>query len=237
VEGVIIVIPALNPLQSFISFVEQLKKIDIENIIIVNDGSEEKYTPIFNELREQQQCIVIDHKQNKGKGRALKTGFDYILKHEKEIEGVLTVGAHGQHTIADIELLCESSKVFADGIVLGVRRFRSRELPMLSFLGNRAASILFELLFHRRLLDIQTGLRYMPKSELVWLRKVPGEHFDFDTNMLVEALRRDVPIYEIPIGYAKLRKNSIMNYDEIISAKKMLQQIWTTFLKSKSHSK
>ena len=116
-EGVIIVIPALNPLQSFISFVEQLKKIDIEKIIIVNDGSEEKYASIFNELREQQ-CIVIDHKQNKGKGRALKTGFDYILKHEKEIEGVLTVGAHGQHTIADIELMRESSKVFADGIVL-----------------------------------------------------------------------------------------------------------------------
>ena len=77
----------------------------------------------------------------------------------------------------------------------------------------------------------------MPKSELVWLRKVSGEHFDFDTNMLVEALHREVPIYEIPIGYAKLKKNSIMNYDEIISAKKMLQQIWTTFLKSKSHSK
>ena len=236
VEGVIIVIPALNPLQSFISFVEQLKKIDIEKIIIVNDGSEEKYESIFNELREQQQCIVINHKQNKGKGRALKTGFDYILKHEKNIEGVLTVGAHGQHKIADIELMLESSKVFADGIVLGVRRFRSRELPMLSFLGNRAASILFEILFHRRLLDIQTGLRYIPKRELVWLRKLPGEHFDYDTNMLVAALKRNVPIYEIQIGYAKLRKNSIMNYDEIIDAKKMLQQIWTTFLKSKSNS-
>ena len=71
----------------------------------------------------------------------------------------------------------------------------------------------------------------------MWLRKVSGEHFDFDTNMLVEALRRDVPIYEIPIGYAKLRKNSMMNYDEVIGAKKMLQQIWTTFLKSKSDSK
>ena len=52
-EGVIIVIPALNPLQSFISLLEQLKKIDIEKIIIVNDGSEEKYAPIFNELRKQ----------------------------------------------------------------------------------------------------------------------------------------------------------------------------------------
>ena len=236
-EGVIVVIPALNPLQSFVSFVEQLKKIDIKKIIIVNDGSEEKYTPIFSQLKEQPKCIVIDHKQSKGKGRALKSGVDYILKHEKQLEGVLTVGAHGQHKIADIELMCACAKVFADGIMLGVRRFRSRELPIMSFLGNRAASILFELLFHRRLLDIQTGLRYIPKSELVWLRKVSGEHFDFDTIMLVEAIQRNVPIYEIPIGYAKLRKNSMMNYDEIIDAKKMLQQIWKTFLKSKSELK
>ena len=233
-EGIVIVIPALNPLQSFTSFVEQLKKIDIKKIVIVNDGSEEKYAPIFNELREQQQCIVLDHKQNKGKGRALKTGFDYILKHQKDVDGVLTVGAHGQHTIEDITLMSETVKVFSDGIVLGIRRFRSKEVSMLSFLGNRATTLLFGLLFRRRLLDIQTGLRYMPRSELVWLRKVSGEQFDFDTNMLVEAIQRDVPIYEIPVGYAKLSKSSMMNYDEIMSTKKMLQQIWNTFLKSKS---
>ncbi|MFF5995726.1 glycosyltransferase family 2 protein [Lysinibacillus sp. KU-BSD001] len=229
-EDVIVVIPALNPLQSFISFVEQLKKTAVTKIVIVNDGSEEKYAPIFNEFRQDLQCIVIDHLQNKGKGSALKSGFHYILQHEKDIAGVLTVGAHGQHTLSDIQLMLESAKLFSDGIVLGVRHFGSREMPMFSFLGNRAASMLFELLFRRRLLDIQTGLRYIPRSELSWLQKVPGEHFNFDTNMLVEALRRDVPIYEIPIGHAKVRKNSIMNYDEIIDPKKMLQQIWTTFL-------
>ena len=231
---IIVVIPALNPLQSLLSFVEQLKAKEIEKVLIINDGSEEKYMPIFEELKNQSHCIVLEHNRNVGKGRALKTGFDYILKNEKKVEGLLTVGAHGQHTATDVELMLESAQLFSDGIVLGVRHFRSREMPIISFLGNQAASILFELLFHHRLLDIQTGLRYIPKRELYWLRKVEGEQADYDTNMLVEAIRRELPIYEIPISAARVRKNSIMHYDEIIGARKMLQQVWKTFLSSKS---
>lgn len=232
--NIIVVIPALNPLPSLLAFVEQLKTADIKKVLIINDGSGERYAPIFQELCNQPHCIVLEHERNAGKGRALKTGFDYIMEHEKDVGGLLTVGAHGQHTIEDVELMLESAKLFADGVVLGVRQFRSREMPVSSFLGNQAASILFELLFHHRLLDIQTGLRYIPKRELYWLRKVEGEQADYDTNMLVAAIRRKVPIYEIPIGEAKVRKNSIMHYDELIGAKKMLQQVWKTFLASKS---
>lgn len=231
----IVVIPAFNPLRSLIPFVEQLKRIEVSKIIIVNDGSAEKYKPIFDELREVERCIVLEHEKNKGKGRALKTGFEYILKNDRHANGVLTVGAHGQHSIVDIELIIETVKIFSDGIILGIREFRSKNMPKRSFIGNRAASVLFELLFHRRLLDIQTGLRYIPRQELGWLRKVHGEQFNFDTNMLVEALRRDITIYEVPIGYAKLKKNSIISYDEITNPATVLHQIWNSFKEKRSH--
>lgn len=231
---IIVVIPALNPLQSLLLLIERLRSAEIKKVLIINDGSDEKYKAIFEELKNQPHCMVLEHKQNAGKGRALKTGFEYIVKHEKEVEGLLTVGAHGQHTFEDVERMLESAKLFSDGIVLGVRQFMSREMPLLSFIGNRAASILFELLFHHRLLDIQTGLRYIPRRELLWLRNVDGEQADFDTNMLVQAVQREIPIYEIPIGEARVRKNSIIHYDEAIGTREMLQQIWKTFLKSKS---
>lgn len=233
IEQVMIIIPALNPLPSIITFVEKLRLTSISKIVIINDGSAMKYQPIFEELRTVTDCTVLQHGENKGKGRALKTGFAHILKHEKKIHTILTVGAHGQHTLEDIEQMLESAKVFSDGIVLGVRRFRSNEMPTFSFIGNRAATILFELLFRKRLLDIQSGLRLIPKQELLWLIKVPGEKFDYDLNMLIEAIRRDVPIYEIPIGYARMRKNSLMHYDEIVNMSKNLQSIWKSFLKNK----
>ncbi|PKC51098.1 hypothetical protein RhiirA1_484557, partial [Rhizophagus irregularis] len=38
--------------------------------------------------------------------------------------------------------------------------------------------------------------------------------------MLVEAIKRKVPIYEIPIGHLQYKKNSIIQYDEITNMNK-----------------
>lgn len=231
-KRIAIVIPALNPLPSLLLFLDKLAKVS-SKIIVVNDGSDEKYRPIFDEIKAQEHCLVIEHEENRGKGAALKTGFLHVMHFEKNIELVMTVGAHGQHAMEDIEHVLQSVEIFSDGILIGVRRFRSKDMPAFSFLGNQAASILFELLFHKKLHDLQSGLRVIPKQELFWLAKVPREKFNYDVNMLIEAIHRRVPIYEFPIGYARLRKNSLMHYDEVVGVKGNLQQIWSSFIKDK----
>ncbi|RUL47804.1 glycosyltransferase family 2 protein [Lysinibacillus antri] len=234
-EKIAIVMPTLNPLPSLIDYVDNLTNLGIERIIIINDGSDEKYKPIFDKLRNNNQCVIIDHPKNKGKGSALKTGFLYTLKNLSNVRFVLTVGAHGQHKISDVAQIVNHAKLFSDGIILGVRNFNSEEVPFTSSIGNRAASILFNLLFHKRLLDTQTGLRCIPRKDLAWLLKVPGESFSYDTNMLVEAIKRKVPIYEIPIGHMKIKKNTIMFYDEVLNTHKLFKQMITTYTKSKKH--
>lgn len=84
----------------------------------------------------------------------------------------LTVGAHGQHTLQDVKLVLTMTKVFSEGIVLGVRNFHSADSTFLSYWGNRATSLFFELLYHKKLMDTQTGLRYISINELPWLIKV-----------------------------------------------------------------
>lgn len=232
-ENIIIIIPAFNPLQSLIHFIDKLLNVKVKKVIVVNDGSYGKYEPIFHEISLKANCIILKHNENIGKGQALKTAINYVLKNDRNIDGVLTAGAHDQHKIADIQLLIETKDLFSDGIIIGTRQFLSKDLPPGSFIGNRATSILFEILFHRRLLDIQSGLRYIPKKELFWLRHVHGKKFSYDTNMLVEAIKRKVPIYEVPIGYARLKKNSIIQYDEIMNTKIILSQIWQSFKKNK----
>lgn len=231
----VVIIPALNPLNSLIDYVKNIQKFDIEGVIIINDGSDEKYQVVFDELRKLDDCIVLDHEQNKGKGRALKTGFQYVIKNLTHVKSVLTVGAHGQHKLDDVQQILHNATIFSDGIILGVRNFHSKDVPLSSSIGNRAASMLFSLLFHKRLLDTQTGLRYITKQQLYWLVKVPGESFSYDTNMLVEAIKRNIPIYEIPIGHIKLKKNSIMFYDEIANTHKLLQQMLITYSKNRKH--
>ncbi|MEK4423615.1 glycosyltransferase family 2 protein [Solibacillus sp. FSL K6-1523] len=227
-EPVIVLIPALNPLPTIIEFVEKLEKLAIEKIIIINDGSDEKYKKTFETLHNKGH-VVLTHEQNFGKGRAIKTGLHYLLNSSFHSKGIVTVGAHGQHSVLDVEQIIMSTKIFSDGIILGVREFKNSDYSVLHQLQNRANSMLFELFFHKRLLDIQTGLRYIPRQHLAWLYQVKGETFNFDTNMLVEAIQRNAQLYEVPIGHAKLRKNSVIYYDEVIHPAKILQQLCASF--------
>lgn len=228
-EPVIVIIPALNPLPTLVEFVQKLKTLPIAQVLIINDGSDEKYKKIFDTLK-QIDCIILTHEKNFGKGRALKTGMEYIMRSSLRAKGIITIGAHGQHSILDVEQILTSTKIFSDGIILGVRDFKKSDYPFVSQLQNRANSMLFELFFHKRLLDTQTGLRYIPKQHLSWLSRVKGESFRYDTNMLVEAIKRKVPLYEVPIGHAKLRKNSIIYYDEVLHPSKIMHQIWVNFM-------
>lgn len=233
---VIVMIPALNPLPALLHFVRKLQALPIAHIIVINDGSDEKYKGLFEQL-QQEGCEVLTHDGNLGKGRALKTGMEYILKSRLQSKGVITVGAHGQHSVLDVEQVLSSTKIFSDGIILGIRDFKDSDYPFISKLQNRAYSMMFELLIRKRLLDIQTGLRYIPREHLSWLCKVKGESYHYDTNMLIEAIRRKVPLYEVPIGHAKLRKNSIIYYDEVLDPTEIFQQLWINFLHKRQNTK
>lgn len=48
----LIVIPALNPPEELIDYVERLRVSGLEDILIVDDGSSKKFKHIFIELKE-----------------------------------------------------------------------------------------------------------------------------------------------------------------------------------------
>ncbi|KOY83845.1 glycosyltransferase family 2 protein [Lysinibacillus macroides] len=230
-KNIAAIIPAYNPQQSLITFVHQLLTTAITQIIVVNDGSDAKYKDIFENLKQIDGCQVLQHDSNIGKGGALKTAFTYIQEHRRMFRGVLTVGAHNQHTLQDIKLILTMTKVFSEGIVLGVRNFHSTDSTFFSYWGNRATTLLFELLYHRKLMDTQTGLRYISINELPWLIKVKGERYDYDTNMLITALKRKCPIFEVEIGQLRVKKNTIIQYDEIANAGTIITKMLMNYLK------
>lgn len=220
------VIPALNPQEQLLEYVQQLYTQGIESIVVVNDGSDEKYDWIFKKLDEKSFCQVLTNEKNEGKGYSLKKGFQYVYSNYKTTcKGILTVGAHGQHRLKDVGLILRMTKVFSNSIVLGVRNLRSSDVKVSQYIGNRVISSLFKILFNRRLLDTQSGLRFIPLVELPWLLEVKGNDFDYDTNMLVEAIERRCPIYEVEIGSLRVKKNTILRYDEVMSIKEVIKQM------------
>ena len=75
---IIALIPAYNPDKGMIDLIEDLA-VHFSHIVIVDDGCDEGYKQIFEKAEVYPQVKILRHEENKGKGRAIKTGFDYIL--------------------------------------------------------------------------------------------------------------------------------------------------------------
>lgn len=225
------IIPALNPQKQLLHFVHQLYGLGFQSIVIINDGSDEKYNAIFEGLARNDYCHVLKNTDNQGKGYSLKCGVQYVLENLPACEGVMTIGAHGQHRLQDVHLLMKMTKVFANSLVIGVRNMKSPDVTFSQYLENRATSVLFKILYRKHIIDAQSGLRYIPKDKLSWLTHVPGCGFDFDINMLIQAIQRGYPIYEIEIGNARVKKNALLHYDEVMSMKEIMVQMLTQYFK------
>ena len=75
----IAIIPSLEPDHHLIDIAKELKENDYE-VIIVNDGSSNKYDKYFKTAKDY--ATVLTHEINQGKGVALKTAFKYIKEYD-----------------------------------------------------------------------------------------------------------------------------------------------------------
>lgn len=196
-EKVIILIPSLEPDKKLLSYVNELKKHGLTDIIIVDDGSSEDYQSIFCKLAAKG-CIVLHHSENRGKGCALKTGFNYILKNYYQFACVVTVDSDGQHAVEDVIQISKLSKKNLNALTLGVRDFTKPGIPVKSLLGNRFASFVFSALYGKRLTDTQTGLRAFGMPLLVFMLAIKGNRFEYEIQMLITCVQAGIPMQMLP---------------------------------------
>lgn len=203
---VVPVIPSLNPDEKLISVVDGLFTCGFDDVIVVDDGSRQDCQPIFDQLQTRPGCIVLHHGENKGKGRALKTAFSYYLENYdlQQYVGVVTADADGQHLPEDIKSTAE--RIIPDGkeqntniLALGTRNFNEPQVPFKSRNGNHITTVVFQLLYGRRINDTQTGLRALPNHFVKTCLDIPGERFEYEIPMLIQAVLRKMDIVEVPI--------------------------------------
>ena len=180
-----VLIPAYEPDERLIYLIKELKDKCDYNIVIVDDGSGDKFQGIF-EIATNYGCTVLTHETNRGKGRALKTGFDYILDNTDKKSDVVTADADGQHLVDDIIRVANTICLSQEKIVLGVRKFVGK-VPFKSIIGNAFTRAIFTLVSGEKITDTQTGLRGFPFVLLPWLIKLEGERFEYEMNMLLKA--------------------------------------------------
>lgn len=197
----VIVIPAYQPTAKLSELIEALSFDWIAGIVCVNDGSDAACDEIFGRMEKADKVCVLKHAVNMGKGRALKTAFNYILNTLPDKEMVITVDADGQHTTAAVERVYHA---YEEGcLILGKREFTNiqnkREIPFRSRFGNMVTKMVFHFLCNINISDTQTGLRAVPMKLLPYLINVSGEKYEYETNCLLWCKDYGVGIKETEI--------------------------------------
>ena len=198
-----VIIPAYEPDDRLLHLIKKMVKNDMY-VVIVDDGSGKEYQDIFSSVLEilAEKGTVLHHETNKGKGRALKTAFSFILEHIPEAIGVITADSDGQHTIESIQKVKDVFMNNPKSLILGVRHFNKHEIPWKSYLGNILTINIFSYVAGVKISDTQTGLRGIPIRFVEELITVQGERFEFETEMLIEASQKyDIVETEIETVY------------------------------------
>lgn len=210
----IIVIPAYKPSKEILIFVDELKEI-FETIVIVDDGGKEAYEHIFEQLRLKG-CTVLTHYVNMGKGRALKTAFNYCMSLGEVVNnGVITVDADGQHKTSDIIKIAEAMEKNKMAVVLGCRDFGKGNVPFRSYWGNNISKVVYRWLCGIAVSDTQTGLRGIPACFLPTCCVGNGEKYEYETNMLIDMNEGMYPVIEIPIETVYENNNESSHFNPI----------------------
>ena len=186
-----------------------------QHIVIVDDGSKDDRQRFFEKAAALPGCVVLHHEGNKGKGRALKTAFRYVLDELPEAEGVITIDGDGQHLVGDI-IACGDVMLQNPGkVVLGCRNFDLPGIPPRSVAGNKTTARMFRLCYGIKLSDTQTGLRAIPRSCLERFCAIEGERFEYETNMLLHMKRMGIGFIEQPIETVYEDENVRSHYDPV----------------------
>ena len=163
----------------------------------MNDGSTASYDRYFDEVKNAG-YKVLSHEVNKGKGAALKTAFNHCLKNYPSFIGCVTADSDGQHSVKDILRCIEELRTHRDELILGCRDFHRDDVPFNSRFGNNITKWVFKAFCGLKISDTQTGLRGIPSSFMEELLNLPGNRFEFETQMLIVSKNR-IPIREITI--------------------------------------
>jgi glycosyltransferase involved in cell wall biosynthesis len=209
-----VIIPALNPDEKLITLAAGLKRLDME-VVIVNDGSGEKYAALFETLRSRYHCALCTHEINMGKGAALRTGIEYAAANYPECSGYVTADADGQHTPWDILMVANAIERSPDALILGTRDFAKKGIPLKSLLGNRITSAVFLLSTGKHCADTQTGLRGIPRAFTGICLAVPGDRYEYEMNLLMEMAHRGIPFISTPIATIYIEGNASSHFQPV----------------------
>lgn len=191
-----VIIPTYNNEKSLADVIRGIS-VYTHNIIIVNDGSKDE---TFNILEDFPQFVVFHKEKNKGKGLALKKGFE--IAEEEGYKYAITIDSDGQHYPDDLDVflteLEKKGEHDREMLLVGDRNMGQDGIPGKSSMGNKFSNFWYLVVTGQQLHDTQSGYRLYP---LAIINKIPlyTRKFEFEIEIIVKTAWRKVDVRNIPI--------------------------------------
>lgn len=196
-----IVIPVYNEagtLRDILSAVRAVPLDGIEKeIIVVDDGSHDGSREIIREEAAQGDLVPLFHEQNRGKGAALRTGFQAATG-----EIVLIQDADLEYDPREYPALLQPILENKAQVVYGSRFLGGPRKTMLFWhmVGNKALTLITNVLYDTILSDMETCYKVF-RAEVIKPITIHARRFEVEPELTAKILKRGYTIYEAPISY------------------------------------
>ncbi len=160
-------------------------------VIVVDDGS----TDGTSAAAAAAGAEVLRQEPNQGKGAALRRGFRQAL--DEGAQAVLTLDADGQHDPACAPDFLAAWRQRGAPLIIGRRDFR--QMPLSRRIANNLGTRTFSWAVGRHIEDNQSGYRLIARPLLPYLLESREAGFEFEVEMITDAIRAGLTIDWVPI--------------------------------------
>ena len=231
-SNAVIVIPALNPPSSFVSYAEALRREGFSRIVVVNDGSRTDKLPVFFKLKRLG-VTVVDHPHNRGQGAALRTGFQYYLDHfQGQSDGVITLNADRQIPPSDVVRIASSlhneQAMGSFALVVGTRNLEGKNVTDYDYNMGGVMKLLYHMLMGVRLNDPLSGVFGIPDLRVRQCLEIGSDGYAYATSMTMSFEK--IGCRQVPVSYANYEEGVEPAFRKIPDTIRILYTIFKKFI-------
>ncbi|HEY7118531.1 MAG TPA: DUF2062 domain-containing protein [Tepidisphaeraceae bacterium] len=194
----VVIAPTFNNARTLAPIVSRIRASGYP-LIVVNDGSSDDTARMLIEMDRDAPTplIVLNHRKNRGKGTALRTGF--AAARLAGYTHAVTIDTDDQHDPSEIPRLLDAARRSPHALVLGRRDHRADGYPARSRIGRGISNLFVRLESGVRVDDSQCGFRVYPLGLLMTVRCGNG-YYGFETEIITRAGWAGCPVVQVPVA-------------------------------------
>jgi glycosyltransferase involved in cell wall biosynthesis len=193
-----VIMPVYNEVKTLEEIVSQVLATKlVHEIVMVDDGSTDGTRDIMKQWEKHRVIRVIYHEQNKGKGSAVRTGFEAATGDVFVIQD-----ADLEYDPRDYPKLLQPIEEGRADVVYGSRFIGgpSRKVYFWHRVGNQMLTLVTNILYNLDLTDMETCYKCF-RAEIVRGMPLRSRRFDFEPEITAKIAKRGYRIFEVPIAY------------------------------------